>query len=256
MRVDRDDRYISEKANKDSKTSLKLLNLVENFSKPELIILGCAVVIFLISLYFVLFSSSNKNEPTPLTPPDVNGSLLSNTDNNINESIGSASNLSIGNTHATNSDSLTNNQATSVLSGNSIEQQTHTSKYNSKNEPNYSNETQTVKQKVNTQTKRTVGNTSNSKNINSIFNNDDYTIQLSASSSIENLKKLAERYNITDYQIYETKRDNNSWFVLVKGKYSSYDEAQKVIKSLPSALQKANPWVKSGAAINKEKIGK
>lgn len=80
-----------------------------------------------------------------------------------------------------------------------------------------------------------------------------YTIQLSGSSSLENLMAYAKQNQITNFQIYETRRDNKPWFNLIKGNYPSADDAKAAIKGLPDAVQKNKPWIKSGAAVQKEK---
>lgn len=269
MRVDKDDRYISEKANKDSTTSFKLPSFLNYCSKKKLIILGSAMVIFFLTLSFVILSSSTENEPTSLTSPDVNGYSSTNIENSNNaQSLTDELNAS-SNTQTTDS-SLLPNSTTASRSNQSLDsQEPLTSNSNivdeSRKARNQSNDSTIKKPTTSSLSEKNGANSHNTisshngnrNNNNTIYIKDDeYTIQLSASSSIENLKKFVEKNNITHYQIYETKRNNSKWFILIKGIYKSSDEAKKAIKSLPSALQKDNPWVKSGASVNKEKAEK
>lgn len=81
-----------------------------------------------------------------------------------------------------------------------------------------------------------------------------FTIQINASSSLENMMEFVKQNKLTNYQIYETRRDQKPWFVLIKGNYPTADDAKKAIKSLSNDLQKNTPWIKSGTTISKEKL--
>ncbi|OCG15904.1 hypothetical protein A9G24_00740 [Gilliamella sp. App6-5] len=282
MRVDKDDRYISEQPSKDSTPSLKLPNLFKDFPKKKLIIFCLAIVILLL-LSLIIFHSARKKEAAPLTPLEVNG--VTSTEKTNNAITDGQNNVGISENQTRIADSIEE-----VLSDNALNQANRQQPLESDDETNDSltssannqnrgyrvnghsatilnsrankssntNITQSTNTKKNSHNKNSASrkdeNSDLGKNIK--IKNDRYVIQLSASKSVEGLKKFVKQNNITDYQIYETKHQSGSWFILIKGNYSSVDEAHKAIKALPSALQKDKPWVKSGAMINKEKASK
>lgn len=83
---------------------------------------------------------------------------------------------------------------------------------------------------------------------------DHYTIQLSGSSSLQSLLDFAKKYNLANYQIYETKRNNQTWFVMIKGNYATKSDAQAALKALPAELKIDKPWVKIGESVLKDKL--
>lgn len=87
-----------------------------------------------------------------------------------------------------------------------------------------------------------------------VIENNHYTIQLIATSSLESIMAFAKSHKLSNYQIYETRRENKPWFVLIKGNFDNIKDAKTVIQFLPAELQKNSPWVKSGAVVNKEKL--
>lgn len=279
MRVDRDDRYITEQPSKDAKPSLTLPSFLQDFPRKKLIILGLAIVIILLLLSLIIFrSSSRKNEPTLVTPPEVNS--VSSADANTTP-VTDGLNSPATNAMPTESAGVANQTPTeSALNQTNTQQQLDIPSDTGSDLANtYTPTAPSVNRDITTSTNRTttindingrthVSHQTDSHNRkstnrkdektntakNAKIGNDRYTIQLSASKSAEGLRKLVKQNNITDYHIYETKHKNGTWFILIKGNYSSRDEAHKAMKSLPAALQKDKPWVKSGAAINKEKI--
>lgn len=276
MRVDRDDRYVSEQPNKDSTPSFKLPNILPNFSKTKLIILGLTIVIILLLLSLIIFRSSHKNEPTPLTPPVVNGDSsiednstltdensnvltqpndLNSTTNPQDTTLNPSFNQNDGNN---NPNDLTNEQNNNQITTSEQRGRTNTpstpNNINSVNGSSNSHNTEST-QSQNTPERNTLNNNEGELNLAKTgkLESNHFSIQISASSSINNLKKFANEHKITNYQIYETKRNNSPWFVLIKGNYASANDAKKAIQALPSSLQKDKPWVKPAATINKEK---
>ncbi|WP_392566193.1 SPOR domain-containing protein [Utexia brackfieldae] len=83
---------------------------------------------------------------------------------------------------------------------------------------------------------------------------DHYTIQLSGSSTLQSLLNFAKKHNLTNYQIYETKRNKQAWFVLIKGNYPTKSDAQAALKALPAELKIDKPWVKIGESVRKDKL--
>lgn len=90
--------------------------------------------------------------------------------------------------------------------------------------------------------------------LETVLDNNHYTIQLNSSSSIENLMAFVKQNKLTNYQIYETYREQKPWFVLIKGRYATLEDAKQAILSLSLELQKSHPWIKSGESVNKEKL--
>ncbi|OTA20612.1 membrane protein [Xenorhabdus beddingii] len=71
-----------------------------------------------------------------------------------------------------------------------------------------------------------------------------FTLQLSSASRSDTLVAFAKKHNLTNYKVYETKRDGKTWFILIHGNYSSVSDAKIAISSLPSEVQAKNPWVR------------
>ncbi|OTQ58552.1 SPOR domain-containing protein [Gilliamella sp. A7] len=258
MRVDKDDRYIPEQSNKQSTPSFNIANFFQHYSKKKLIIMGLTIVIIVLLVSIMLFRSSKPKTPTPLTPPEISGvSVMQESE----PTMTAANNVATTTTQSQASSNvpvpITNvdgQQDSSKLTGN------NGSKPNTQRLPDGKSESQIGRNTH--QDNNSHNNVDNSAKANNNptkidkIKNDQFSIQLSSSTSVEGLKKLVKEHNLTDYQIYETKRNNAKWFILVKGTYNSADEARKAIQSLPNALQQDKPWVKSGATINKEKSAK
>lgn len=81
-----------------------------------------------------------------------------------------------------------------------------------------------------------------------------FTLQLSSASRFDTLEAFAKQQSLTDYQIYETRRDGKPWFVLVSGNYASSMEAKKAIAALPADVRAKKPWAKSVHQIQQHLI--
>lgn len=266
MRVDKDDRYMPEQSSKSSTPSFSISTFFQHYSKKKLIIMGLALAIIVLLVCFVISRPSKKT--TILTPPEVNSSTQT-PDPTISSDNGA---LAQGQSSAPMPpapfNSNVNEHDTGVSQPPASTQPTSSSRpdlqpTDNSTTQNNSGSSTTLNKPINPDRGNpTVSNSNNSvitgNNSNSIakIKNDQFSIQLSSSSSVDGLKKLVKEHNVTNYQIYETKRNNVKWYILVKGTYDSADEARKAIKSLPSALQKDKPWIKSGETINKEKSAK
>lgn len=253
MRVDKDDRYISEQPSKDSTPPLRLPNFLQNYPKKKLIICGLIILVIFLIISLIIFRPSRKSEPTPLTPPVVNGVASTVETDNINAVYDGQSNVT--DNGKTTDNSLVNLERLNPSkpevpkpSENNSNGIISTDNSNMASNANRNGEKKPTKKIVN------LNDDKNSLAKNSRIKDDHYVIQITASRSIEGLKKFVTQNKIANYHIYETQYSNGKWFILVKGNYSSIDEAHKAIKSLPTALQKDKPWVKSGAMVNKEKI--
>ncbi len=89
-------------------------------------------------------------------------------------------------------------------------------------------------------TGKSTGNVSSLKSAPS----SNYTLQLSSSSSYDNLNGWAKKSNLKNFVVYETTRNGQPWYVLVSGVYSSKDEAKRAVATLPADVQAKNPWAK------------
>ncbi|WLT07348.1 SPOR domain-containing protein [Gilliamella apis] len=268
MRVDKDDRYIPEQSNKPSTPSFSITNFFQHYSKKKLIIMGLTIVIIVLLVSTMLFRSSKPKTPTPLTPPEVSG--VSTTQEPEPTITTQANDVATDTTQGQASSTVPTPMAPAPITDVNEQQNSSELTGNNGNEANTqrlpenkpeSQIDQNTHQDNNVNNRPTLPNKVESKVNNNLtkidkIKSNQFSIQLSASTSLEGLKKLAKKHNLTNYQIYETKRNNAKWFILVNGTYDSAAEAKKAIKSLPDALQKDKPWVKSGATINKEKSAK
>lgn len=71
-----------------------------------------------------------------------------------------------------------------------------------------------------------------------------FTLQLSSASRSDTLNVYARQQKLTDYHVYETKRDGKPWYILVSGNYASSADAKRAITTLPADVQAKKPWVK------------
>lgn len=86
-----------------------------------------------------------------------------------------------------------------------------------------------------------------------IIENNHYTIQLSGSSTKKNLLKYIKEHKIQNYQIYETKRKDDTWFVVLKGDYPTLGDAKSALNALPNKLKNDKPWIRKGKSIHNDK---
>lgn len=284
MRIEKDDRYMSEPPKKTPASLLKSPNL-HGLSKTKLVVLGLIIAIILVVLGLIIFSSQNRKPTTTILPAATNNSEQVTNDQSLeySSSVGDkASATNNGNnensansaidTAAPTTNAPAQNSGTTIspmpISRTPTETQYQKPQMQERleipdevteqlNNPRAQSVAPEVKPKVvhppvTTKPKTTHSTTSTS---NKIADN-HFSIQLNASTSAESLKTFVKKNQITNYQIYETKRNNKPWFVLIKGSYATSKEARDAIKALPSELQKNSPWIKSGATINKEKAAK
>ena len=80
-----------------------------------------------------------------------------------------------------------------------------------------------------------------------------YTVQLIASSNKEAIEDFIKKHKDQKRLSYfHTIKDNKNWYVVVKGTYPSFSEAEKARKALPQALAKYGAWVRSYHSIQKD----
>ncbi|MFR9704283.1 SPOR domain-containing protein [Aeromonas sanarellii] len=85
------------------------------------------------------------------------------------------------------------------------------------------------------------------KNINHL------SIQLMGASSLDAVAQFV-RVNrlVGQVWIYQTRFHGSPWYVVLKGEYAGLSQTQAAIRQLSPALQKAEPWPKSFAQVNRE----
>lgn len=76
-----------------------------------------------------------------------------------------------------------------------------------------------------------------------------YTIQLNGSTLKKNLETYAKQNRLSNFQIYQTIRQNAPWFVILKGNYPTVEDAKVALKVLPEKLKSVNPWIRSGKSF-------
>ena len=85
------------------------------------------------------------------------------------------------------------------------------------------------------------------KNINHL------SIQLMGASSLDAVAQFVRVNRLADQVwIYRTNYHGSPWYVVLKGDYVGLSQAQAAIRQLSPALQKADPWPKSFAQVNRE----
>ena len=85
------------------------------------------------------------------------------------------------------------------------------------------------------------------KNINHL------SIQLMGASSLDAVAQFVRVNRLADQVwIYRTTYHGSPWYVVLKGDYVGLSQAQAAIRQLSPALQKADPWPKSFAQVNRE----
>lgn len=72
-----------------------------------------------------------------------------------------------------------------------------------------------------------------------------YTIQLLGALQKESIRSFIRQHQLSDTsRIYQTEFQDNPWYILVQGHYSSFSQAKEKLQQLPEFLQKNGPWIK------------
>ncbi|MDX1302587.1 SPOR domain-containing protein [Photobacterium sp.] len=80
-----------------------------------------------------------------------------------------------------------------------------------------------------------------------------YTLQLAALKSLAAAKKFVTEHDISEITtLYETRRNGESWFIVITGDYLDIVTARRAETKLPTSVQAVQPWVKSYAQIHRE----
>tara|TARA_R110001583_G_scaffold6499_2_gene32827 strand:+ start:14710 stop:16506 length:1797 start_codon:yes stop_codon:yes gene_type:complete len=81
-----------------------------------------------------------------------------------------------------------------------------------------------------------------------------YTIQLSGMASRQYLTEFQQQYNTAQENVftYQTVRNNQPWFVVVYGEYTSIKAAQLAANNLPSVFNNMSTWVKAWRVVHND----
>ena len=81
----------------------------------------------------------------------------------------------------------------------------------------------------------------------------NYSLMLGGFSQPAVLEQVIQGIeNKSDIYVYQTIRNDKDWFVLLYGKFSSKDDANRLMSSAPPVLAIFSPWIKSFTAIQSE----
>ncbi|MEG2891703.1 MAG: SPOR domain-containing protein [Aeromonas sp.] len=84
-------------------------------------------------------------------------------------------------------------------------------------------------------------------------NIDHFSVQLMGAGSLAAIEQFVLAHRLDgEIWVYRTSRHGSPWYVVLKGDHASLSQAQAAIRQLPPALQKAQPWPKSFAQVNRE----
>lgn len=83
-------------------------------------------------------------------------------------------------------------------------------------------------------------------------NPDFYTLQIAAFRDEQRVINFLKQHNIADrVAFFKFKRDNQQWYAILYGVYTSSNQAKSQISSLPKALQKPQPWIRRFSSVQK-----
>lgn len=85
-------------------------------------------------------------------------------------------------------------------------------------------------------------------------NQHHYTLQLVGARKEQNVKNFIQRHALVDKAYYfQTKLSDQDWYVVVYGDYTTKEQAQAALRTIPAPLQKeSQPWVREMQAIQRE----
>lgn len=83
--------------------------------------------------------------------------------------------------------------------------------------------------------------------------NDHYTIQLSGSTTKKCLLNFIKEHKVTNYQIYQTSRKKDVWYVIIKGNYPTLSDAKLALNALPDKWKIDKPWIRKGKSVRRDK---
>lgn len=82
------------------------------------------------------------------------------------------------------------------------------------------------------------------------YNPSGYTVQIMGSRSVEKTRQfLSGQPGLAASGYFETRFQEQPWYVVVSGHYAEREQAQAAIAALPAAVRELQPWVRSVADI-------
>ncbi|WP_181318624.1 SPOR domain-containing protein [Photobacterium kishitanii] len=81
---------------------------------------------------------------------------------------------------------------------------------------------------------------------------DHYALQLAATRSLAAAAEFIMTHNVAAAMIYQTERNQQSWFIVVTGNYATAQQARTAKTQLPTSLQQLKPWLKPYRHIQQE----
>ena len=80
-----------------------------------------------------------------------------------------------------------------------------------------------------------------------------YALQLAATQSLAAAAEFIGTHNVAEMtMIYQTERNQQPWFIVVTGNYTTANQARAAKKKLSASLQQLKPWLKSYRQIQQE----
>ncbi len=79
-----------------------------------------------------------------------------------------------------------------------------------------------------------------------------YTVQISSASQATTLNAYAKKQQLSQYWVYETRRDGKPWYVLVSGVYPSSAQAKSAVAQLPADIQAKKPWAREIGQVKQD----
>lgn len=85
------------------------------------------------------------------------------------------------------------------------------------------------------------------------FSPRSYTLQLAALSSVEEVQQFLDRHKLKDnIYIYPTVRNDVDWFIVSFGNFPTIQLARDAVETLPTDVQRLEPWAKSLSQVHRE----
>lgn len=79
-----------------------------------------------------------------------------------------------------------------------------------------------------------------------------YTLQLSSASQAATLNAYAQKQQLSQYWVYETRRAGKPWYVLVSGVYPTSTQAKSAVAQLPVDIQANKPWARQIGQVKQD----
>lgn len=82
---------------------------------------------------------------------------------------------------------------------------------------------------------------------------DHYTVQIMGSRSEDSVKRfVARELGALNHGYFETRYQNQPWYVVVMGEFVSREAANRALSDLPSTIRELDPWIRNLADIQSD----